>query len=124
MKIAVLIPLIVEINTLVDLNLIQNVEENNFDWICKRTLYCNVEELGSKRQHSGTQIRSWRISRRTNSSWSLLVAELAARRACRGELAARGACRGELTARGACRGELAARGACRGEFATRATKLF
>ena len=31
MKIAALIPLTVEINTSADLNLIQNVEENNFD---------------------------------------------------------------------------------------------
>ena len=54
MKIAALI---LEMNSSVDfLNLIQNVEEYNFDWICRRTLYCNVEELGSIRQHSGTHI--------------------------------------------------------------------
>ena len=59
MKIAALIQLILEMNTLVDfLNLIQNVEEYNFDGICRKILYCNVEELGSIRQHSGTRIRS------------------------------------------------------------------
>ena len=72
MKIAALIPLILEMNTSVDfLNLNQNVEEYNFDWICRRTLFCNVEVLGSIRQHSGTRIRSWPISRRTRSSWNL-----------------------------------------------------
>ena len=59
MKIAALIQLILEMNNSVDfLNLIQNVEENNFDLICRKILYCNLEELGSIRQHSGTRIRS------------------------------------------------------------------
>ena len=59
MMYAALIPLVLEINNSVDfLNLIQNVEEYNFDWIRRRTLYCNEEELGSIRQRSGTQVRS------------------------------------------------------------------
>ena len=81
MKIAALIQLILEMNTSADfLNLIKNVEEYNFDWICINFLYCNLEEIGSIRQHSGTQIRSWPI----------IVAELAARRTCRGKFATRG----------------------------------
>ena len=59
MKSAALIQLILEMNTSVDFfNLIQNVEEYNFDLICRKILYCNVEEMGSIRQHSGTRIRS------------------------------------------------------------------
>ena len=73
MKIAALIPLILEMNTSVDfLNLIQNVEEYNFDWICRTTLFCNVEELGLE------------------FDLDLLVAELTARGTCRGEFATRG----------------------------------
>ena len=78
MKIAALIQLIREMNTSVDfLNLIQNVEEYNFDWICRKFLYSNVEELVS--------IYDNRVGLEFNLD--LLVAELAARGTCRGKFA-------------------------------------